>query len=439
MALVLSRIKHFKALAYCARLKQRKWLANTTLAADGRVCSSFVAGKMPTRNKTDFETTNDSLQVNWEDGDQSKYPFIFLRDNCQCEHCFHATAMQRTCDVVGNFSVDIKPESTWLTEDGVTMEWEDGHRSSFPFKWLRERMFPKSEMEIGTRRSNCGLKPITWGSDLIGKIPKYEFGKVTRDDPTLLSWLETVAVTGLTLLENTPGTSESLELIRDKLGCAYRSTHYGERFVVKNKPGPSNLAYTAGYLPLHVDLPFYRYQPGVQVLHCIQQAAQKGGENHFVDGVHIAELLREQEPDAFQLLSSVKFSFQDVGVDAYGDYNKYYERPIIGLDTFGNVEDIAQNNHVRSSFINAPSEKVKRVYEAYFKLVKTMYAPENLVTYKMREGDMLVFNNKRVLHGRAAYEATSPRYLQGCYFDWDEVYSAIRVLRRKLGYKGSTL
>ena len=215
-------------------------------------------------------------------------------------------------------------------------------------------------------------------------------------------------------------------------------------------------------------------------MHCIQQATQKGGENHFVDGVHIAELLREQEPDAFQLLSSVKFSFQDVGVDAYGDFNKYYERPIIGyilffncsflflnytlllysiclslviscvnsplncivycsLDTFGNVEDIAQNNHVRSSFINAPSETVKKVYEAYFKLVKTMYAPENLVTYKMREGDMLVFNNKRVLHGRAAYEATSPRYLQGCYFDWDEVYSAILVLRRKLEHKGSSL
>ena len=226
MALALSRIKHFKALIYCARFKQRKWLAKTNFAADGRVCSSFVAGKTLTSTETDFKTTSDSLQVNWDDGKQSKYLFIFLRDNCQCEHCFHATAMQRTCDVVGIFSVDIKPKSTWLSKDGVTMEWEDGHRSSFSFKWLRERMFPKSEKEIGSM-SDCGLKPVTWGSELIEKIPKYVFSKVIRDDSTLLSLLETVAVTGLTLLENTPGTSESLESIRDKLGCAYRSTHYG--------------------------------------------------------------------------------------------------------------------------------------------------------------------------------------------------------------------
>eukprot|EP00795_Rhopilema_esculentum_P010422 gene10422-19124_t len=252
-------------LIHYARSKSYNYLPKTVLTAERRLCSSFAAGKIPTSKNTDFETTNDSLQVNWDDGDQSKYPFIFLRDNCQCEHCFHATAMQRTCDVVGKLSVDIKPESTWLSEDGVTMEWEDGHRSSFSFKWLRDRMFPKPEKEIGSM-IDCGLKPVTWGSELAEKIPKYEFGKVLTDDTTLLSWLETVAVTGLTLLENTPGTSESLELIRDKLGCVFRPIHYGETDVIQNKPSPNNLAYTADDLPLHVDFPYYKYQPEVSDL-----------------------------------------------------------------------------------------------------------------------------------------------------------------------------
>ena len=230
MALALSKITNFRVLIHYARSKSYNYLAKTVLAAERRLRScSFVTGKIPTSKNTDFETTNDGLQVNWDDGDQSKYPFIFLRDNCQCEHCFHATAMQRTCDIVGKFPVDIKPESTWPGEDGVTMEWEDGHRSSFSFKWLRDRMFPKSEKEIGSM-SDCGLKPVTWGSELAGKIPRYEFSKVLSDDTTLLSWLETVAVTGLTLLENTPRTSESLESIRDKLGCAFRPIHYGYVF-----------------------------------------------------------------------------------------------------------------------------------------------------------------------------------------------------------------
>ena len=97
------------------------------------------------------------------------------------------------------------------------------------------------------------------------------------------------------------------------------------------------------------------------------------------------------------------------------------------------MQGIAQNNHVRSSFINAPAEKIKQIYEAYYKLVKTMYDEANLLTYKQKGGDVVTFNNQRILHGRAAYRATTTRHLTGCYFDWDEFYSAIRIYRRRLG------
>ena len=41
--------------------------------------------------------------------------------------------------------------------------------------------------------------------------------------------------------------------------CSFRDI-----FHVMSKPDANNLAYTAGYLPLHTDLPYYRYQPGVR-------------------------------------------------------------------------------------------------------------------------------------------------------------------------------
>ena len=100
---------------------------------------------------------------------------------------------------------------------------------------------------------------------------------------------------------------------------------------------------------------------------------------------------------------------------------------------FGEVESVAQNNHVRSSYINAPAHRIKDIYKAYYELVHAMYNKENLVTYKQKQGDMVTFNNKRVLHGRAAYRITSVRHLSGCYFDWDEIYSAIQIYRRNLG------
>eukprot|EP00795_Rhopilema_esculentum_P010428 gene10428-19130_t len=379
--------------------------------------------------------------------------------------------MQRTCDVVGNFSVDIKPESTWLSDDGVTMEWEDGHRSSFSFKWLRERMFPKSEKEIGSM-SDCGLKPVTWGSELAEKIPKYEFVKVMQDNLVCLAWLESLGTTGLTLLRNNrQKSSEALLQISRRLQCSFTKTHYGEIFTLKNKPAASNVAYTADRLALHTDVLYYQQRPGrkkkegkgkkadirrntkmywrneqestmkmqgtelsrIQLLHCIEQCKGEGGENYMVDGFKAAEELRLHEPEAFKLLSTIKLTFGDVGADKLGKFFKMSERTIISLDSFGMVDGIAENNAVKGSIIHAPAEQVKKLYEAHDKLVKIFNKPENVVTYKMEEGDTLVFNNNRVLHGRAGFAATSPRHLQGCYLSWDDVYCAIRVLRLAMG------
>ena len=86
---------------------------------------------------------------------------------------------------------------------------------------------------------------------------------------------------------------------------------------------------------LQSSLTWYLHVPScyffqVQVLHCIQQATGEGGENHFVDGFKIAEHLRTSAPEAFEILTTVKFKFNDVGADVYGEFDKVYERPVIG-------------------------------------------------------------------------------------------------------------
>ena len=55
---------------------------------------------------------------------------------------------------------------------------------------------------------------------------------------------------------------------------------------VKKKPleSANNLAYTASYLPLHTDLPYYRYQPGVST--SIIYLACRSFDQIFVGGCH---------------------------------------------------------------------------------------------------------------------------------------------------------
>jgi gamma-butyrobetaine dioxygenase len=52
------------------------------------------------------------------------------------------------------------------------------------------------------------------------------------------------------------------------------------------------------------------------------------------------------------------------------------------------------------------------------------------ITFPFRPGDIVGFDNRRVLHGRDAFESTGHRHLRGCYADHDDIYSRLRVLRR---------
>jgi gamma-butyrobetaine dioxygenase len=56
-----------------------------------------------------------------------------------------------------------------------------------------------------------------------------------------------------------------------------------------------------------------------------------------------------------------------------------------------------------------------------------------LFSVKLRPGDLVAFDNTRLLHGRTAFTlpntAGLARHLQGCYVDRDGLYSRLAVLR----------
>jgi gamma-butyrobetaine dioxygenase len=50
---------------------------------------------------------------------------------------------------------------------------------------------------------------------------------------------------------------------------------------------------------------------------------------------------------------------------------------------------------------------------------------------KLQNGDMVCFDNRRVLHGRMGYDPTTgERHLRGCYVEREELLSRARILAR---------
>ena len=167
--------------------------------------------------------------------------------------------------------------------------------------------------------------------------------------------------------------------------------------------------------------------PGLQFLHCHANEA-RGGDSLFADGFRIAEVLRLEDPEAWEILTSEPVEFRNT--DADFDYR--YRVPMIRLGDSGEVVEVRIGNFLRGPYDAAPA-RMPLLYRAYRKLVALTRERRFQLRFRLAPGDMVAFDNRRVLHARTAFDAsTGYRRLQGCYLDRDELLSRIRILERKL-------
>lgn len=92
----------------------------------------------------------------------------------------------------------------------------------------------------------------------------------------------------------------------------------------------------------------------------------------------------------------------------------------------------------RDSHFNVPLEQVLPWYRSYARFVQL--ARDDAYSFKTQPGDVLTFNNIRLLHGRTGYDDTeqNSRYIVGAYLDWDIIYSRLRVLKKRLTSSSAT-
>ncbi|XP_006820164.1 gamma-butyrobetaine dioxygenase-like [Saccoglossus kowalevskii] len=360
------------------------------------------------------------VMVTFADGLQSKYPYIWLLDNCLCSKCYIHSANQRRL-LFSQLDFQAAPESVTITADGanLTVTWSKEHSSDYTADWLRTHQFDSSKPdEAAEPHLNI------WGAEMVNTIPTYNFESVMNDDAELYKWLNSLNTTGLALIKNVPRKVGQNERIANRVSYL-RPTNYGVFFTVKSKMGASNAAYTTARLGLHTDLPFYDHTPG--------QCDDEGGVSEFTDGFKAALQLKEENPKAFKILTTSWLDFFDIGTDYY-PYNLTRQATPIGLGRNGEVERIRYNQTCRSTMMRIPVEQVEAVYKALKAFDEILHHKDNIIQFKMESGDMVAFNNIRVLHGRSAFKIgqQGSRHLEGGYIDWDEIRSKLRVLKASL-------
>ncbi|XP_053141812.1 gamma-butyrobetaine dioxygenase [Hemicordylus capensis] len=407
----------------CFSLSRRPWQQS---AGTAQAVQAF--NMSATIQKVEALDASQYICVHWEDGSESLYPSVWLRDNCQCPDCFLHSAKARKL-LLENLDVNIAAKGVTLTESKkVCVLWPDDHTSEFEAEWLKKRCF--SEQARAKIQEELFLSERQyWGSDL--QLPTMTFEEVLHNDESAYKWLVTLKKVGIVLLTGAATRQGELLKLGQRIGFL-RLTFYGPTWQVQDKADANNVAYTSEKLSFHTDYPVLQFPPGVQLLHCIKQTPT-GGESEVVDGFHVANKLKEQNPQAFQILTSTLVDFMDIGVD-YCDFSMQAKQRILDVDDRGQVVRINFNNATRDTVFDIPAEKVKPFYAALKEYVHLLNSADNKYTYKMKPGEIVVFDNWRLLHGRQSYQTGTEvsRHLEGAYADWDVVMSRLRILRKNV-------
>ena len=356
------------------------------------------------------------LTLHWHDGLTARFHFLWLRDNCPCELCVHQVTKEQTFELLA-IEPEIQPTQANLNQDQLHLDWPGDHKSTYDSAWLRHHCYSESPS------ADTVPRPILWDATL-GAPPTFNGAAILTSDAALLEWASALASHGCSLLTGVPGTANVGD-IAQRLG-PIRDTNFGLLWDVVAEPDPVTNANTALPLPPHVDLPTRKYQPGIQLLHCLVNEAT-GGMSILVDGFRLADEVKNTRPDLYETLCTVAWNWANRSKTS--DYR--FTSPILVTDSQGTVTEIRMGNWLRAPLTGVHFDQVEQAYAAYRYIFALSFEERFALKFRLGAGDCMVFDNRRILHARGAFSGEAGhRHLQGCYTERDELYSRIRMLQR---------
>eukprot|EP00397_Hematodinium_sp_SG-2012_P018474 GEMP01018927.1.p1 GENE.GEMP01018927.1~~GEMP01018927.1.p1 ORF type:complete len:639 (+),score=173.85 GEMP01018927.1:128-2044(+) len=303
--------------------------------------------------------------------------------------------------------------------DALEVTWADGDSTKFPATWLYEHCGGESSSKKRTQDER-----FLWNATLgRGCLPRVDYG-----DHTGVGLARALHAFGLCVIKNVPTESGMVEKVGNDIGFV-RRTNYGSRFDVRDDGAAAkNLAYTSVAVGSHTDNPYRDPNLGFQLLHMLQPTNCGGGFTTFCDGFAVAKRLQARSPKKFALLTQIPhpFTYSDRDLNVHLTCSV----PVINCDADGTLTRIAFNNRSAAAICPTvlPFEDIEPYYDAWSAFDTLANSDEFVLKIALEKGDLVIFDNTRVLHGRTAFssDAALPvRHLQGCYIDKDAVLSRL--------------
>ncbi|MCE2518174.1 MAG: TauD/TfdA family dioxygenase [Alphaproteobacteria bacterium] len=352
-------------------------------------------------------------------GGDMRFHAMWMRDNAPDADTRSAVNGQRLI-TLNDIPADVAITDAGLDGDQVLVTFSDRpHAVAYDAAWLAQHCY-----DMPSSHPPIWINPelTTWQGG--ARVPAADYKDVMTDDAAKLDWLEGLHRFGVAKLDGGPIESGALMDVAAIFGYV-RETNYGKWFEVRTEVNPVNLAYTGLGLQAHTDNPYRDPVPTMQILYCLENAAE-GGDSMVVDGFACVERLMATAPEAAEILSRYCARFDYRGSSGVALSSK---RPMVETAPDGELTGIRFNNRSAAAFTDVPFDDMPAYYDAYRKLSELIDDPAMQVSFKLNPGECFIVDNTRVLHARNGYTGEGTRWLQGCYPDKDGLLSTIASMK----------
>lgn len=331
------------------------------------------------------------------------YHLRWLRHNCDVDR--HPTTGERTVDSSDLPDVLVAHDAR-LVDDTLELRWaHDGRVSRYPLAWLRSHAYAIDRADVPPPPAD---------------LARIELAAPAGIDAVVPALLARVAAEGAVVIRRGPGApppeaeTEPWIAALEAHGLQLVGTHFGRiedlRTDNTTNAHTDQLGYTDAGIELHTDQPFLDVPPRYQMLQGIR-SADAGGDNMIADGLAAFRYLASLDAEAATALLETPVRFHR----KQAAFEREVVAPIVRVPSA-----TGEGFQIRASYFTMAPHRLRfdrmagwyRAHDAFMRLLR---APRHQYRFRLAPGDVLLYDNHRVLHGRTGF--TGARWVRGVYFD----------------------
>ncbi|WP_286222773.1 TauD/TfdA family dioxygenase [Marinobacter apostichopi] len=326
-----------------------------------------------------------------------------MRERTQAPDQLEPMTQQRLFDSHAIDSTLTLESATRVDDKHAALVFSDGHRETYDLRFLTGELSDTAVFPA----------PEPWDAELDQGHATFDWQRVRKESSYFRSSLDAYLRFGYIILHGVPTDPERILEVGRHFGYI-KETNFGRYFEVYSRPSGNDLAYRSVALGPHTDNPYRSPVPGIQLLHCLVNNTS-GGLSTLADSLKVLQQLRTEHPEGYELLKDtpVRFRFVDAGTELIT------QRAMIQTNDEGEPTGVHYSPRLDALPFLTDTE-TRQFHQARQRLGELLTDPAYEVRFALQAGELILFDNSRVLHGRTSYDSNEGhRHVQGCYLDSD--------------------